>query len=112
MRTAIRGLALAAGLLMTLVPRPASALDPTRTIVQYVHRSWETEDGLPQNSISAIAQSDEGYLWLGTQAGLVRFDGARFTVFNRLNTPALRSNFIAALHKSPDGAIWIGTDDG
>ena len=91
---------------------PAAALDPLKTIGQYVHRSWETDDGLPQNSIIGIVQADDGYLWFGTRDGLCRFDGARFTVFNRLNTPAFKSNIITALGKSPDGALWIGTDNG
>ncbi len=92
--------------------RVASALDPQKSILQYVHRSWQTDDGLPHNTVVAIVQSDEGYLWFGTEDGLVRFDGARFTVFNRSNTPAFLSNVIRTIHKSSDGAIWIATDNG
>ncbi len=92
--------------------RPGAALDPSRAIAQYVHRSWDATDGLPQNSVSSIAQGDDGYLWIGTRDGLGRFDGARFTVFNRLNTPAFRSNAITALTKTRDGALWIGTSTG
>jgi signal transduction histidine kinase/ligand-binding sensor domain-containing protein/DNA-binding response OmpR family regulator len=90
----------------------ASALDPSKSIRQYVHRSWDTDDGLPQNTIVGIVQSDDGYLWFGTRDGLCRFDGASFTVFARLTTPAFRSNTVTALAKAPDGTIWIGTDDG
>jgi signal transduction histidine kinase/ligand-binding sensor domain-containing protein len=90
----------------------ASALDPRKSINQYVHRSWETDAGLPENSVVDIVQSDDGYLWFGTRDGLCRFDGTRFTVFNRRNTPAFKSNIITTVRKAVDGAIWIGTDDG
>jgi signal transduction histidine kinase/CheY-like chemotaxis protein/ligand-binding sensor domain-containing protein len=92
--------------------RVAMALDPTKTIAQYVHRSWETIDGLPQNTVVGIVQADDGYLWLATRDGLCRFDGARFVVYNRRNTPALRSNLITSVAKTRDGAIWAGTDNG
>ena len=59
---------------------------------------WTTENGLPQNSVAAIVQTPDGYLWLGTFGGLVRFDGVKFTVFSSVNTPALRSNRINTLH--------------
>jgi signal transduction histidine kinase/ligand-binding sensor domain-containing protein/CheY-like chemotaxis protein len=93
-------------------PREAAALDPVKTIRQYVHRSWDIEEGLPGSSISGLVQTDDGYLWFGTRNGLVRFDGARFTVFNRLNTPALKSNVINGVYKTANGTLWIGTDYG
>lgn len=95
-----------------LCAREASALDPTRAITQYGHDVWWTKDGLPQNSVRAVLQTRDGYLWLGTLGGLVRFDGVRFTVFDRSNTPALRDNRISALWEAPDGALWIGTAAG
>src|SRR5687768_13183401 len=70
-------------------PRPAEALDPYRALTQYVQDTWDTRDGLPRNYVKAILQTHDGYLWIGTQAGLVRFDGARFTIYNSTNTPAL-----------------------
>ncbi|MBC7982807.1 MAG: response regulator [Candidatus Obscuribacterales bacterium] len=88
------------------------ALDPEKLIRQYVHRSWQTDDGLPQNSVTAAIQSDDGYLWFGTRDGLCRFDGARFTVFSSTNTPAFRSNIINTVKKGIDGILWIGTEDG
>jgi signal transduction histidine kinase/CheY-like chemotaxis protein/ligand-binding sensor domain-containing protein len=91
---------------------PAYALNPQLSIRQYVHRAWETKDGLPQNSVIGIVQSDDGYLWLGTRDGLCRFDGARFTVFNSSNTPAFRSNTITSVKGGIDNTLWITTDDG
>ena len=74
---------------------------------------WTTEDGLPQNSCKALAQTPEGYLWIGTFFGLVRFDGVRFTVFDANNTPALVSDAINALAvDAVDGSLWIGTGKG
>jgi ligand-binding sensor domain-containing protein len=84
----LTGTALAATLLFS---SPAAALDPEKFITQYTHQAWRTEEGLPQNSVQAIAQTRDGYLWLGTQEGLVRFDGVRFAVFDQKNVPALRS---------------------
>ena len=63
------------------------ALDPGKAISQYIRTVWTTDSGLPQTSIYSIAQTADGYLWVGTEQGLARFDGVRFTVFNRENTP-------------------------
>ena len=90
----------------------AEALDPRKSIGQYVHRSWEIAHGLPQESVLTIAQTDDGYLWVGTREGLCRFDGVRFTVFDRRNTPAFHSNRINVLLTDRHGALWIGTDRG
>jgi ligand-binding sensor domain-containing protein len=73
---------------------------------------WRTSEGLPQNAIGAIVQTRDGYLWLATQEGLVRFDGARFTIFTNVNTPALRDNHIETLFESSDGTLWIGVFGG
>ena len=88
------------------------ALDPAKALTQFTHSVWVMEDGLPQNSIRAIAQTADGYLWLATQAGLVRFDGVRFTVFNTANTPPLTNSNIMALLSGEDGSLWIGTYGG
>jgi len=90
----------------------ALALDPKKAITQYVHDVWTTEDGLPQNSILSITQTRDGYLWLGTMQGLVRFDGVRFTVFESGNTGALKSNYIGLLQGDREGNLWIGTSRG
>src|SRR5207249_2809458 len=90
----------------------ARGLDPKKAISQYIHESWGLESGLPQATITAIAQTADGYLWLATEEGLVRFDGVRFTVFDKKNTPALRTNNIAALLADRLGNLWIGTTGG
>jgi signal transduction histidine kinase/ligand-binding sensor domain-containing protein/CheY-like chemotaxis protein len=93
-------------------PVGSLALDPHRTISQFQLDGWKTKQGLPQNSVYAILQSHDGYLWFGTEEGLVRFDGARFTVFDRKNTPELRSNNISSLSQDGAGTLWIGTKGG
>ena len=87
-------------------------LDRNKAITQYVHTVWHDKDGLPQNTVRAITQTRDGYLWIGTQGGLARFDGVRFTVFDRTNTKEIRNNSITALHESRDGSLWIGTGGG
>jgi signal transduction histidine kinase/ligand-binding sensor domain-containing protein/DNA-binding response OmpR family regulator len=91
---------------------PAFALDPHRAVTQYVQSTWDSRQGLPRNYVTDIVQTSDGYLWLGTQAGLVRFDGVRFTVYDDSNTPALRTHGIRVLRADPKGALWIGTDGG
>src|SRR5215469_3673155 len=67
------------------------------TLPEFQLRSWDSEAGLPAARIQALAQTDDGYLWVGTSRGLVRFDGARFVVLNTNNTPALGDNRITCL---------------
>lgn len=92
--------------------RPACALDPQKAITQYVQTVWNSEWGLPENSVHAIAQTTDGYLWLGTEEGLTRFDGVRFVTYTFHNSPGLASDYILALAASRDGSLWIGTDSG
>lgn len=82
------------------------------TAPQYVHEAWRVEDGLPVNSIHTLLQSREGYLWMATFDGLVRFDGVRFTVFNTGNREALPSDRIVDLLETRDGSLWIRTEQG
>jgi len=104
LRTAWRLVCVAA-----LCAAPAFALDPARPLTQYGREVWRSEQGLPQNSVQALAQTRDGYLWLGTQEGLARFDGVRFVVFDKTNTPAIRHNSIQALLETRDGSLWIAT---
>ena len=73
---------------------------------------WQTDAGLPHNSVTALAQTKDGYLWLGTSNGLARFDGVRFTVFRGTDLPGLKSNRILCLHEDAQGALWIGIEEG
>src|SRR5215212_9998360 len=91
------------------IARPAQALDPHLAVSQYVFDNWQIQQGLPQNSVEALARTPDGYLWLASHEGLVRFDGVRFTVFDRDNTPQLRSRVITSLHVDRSGRLWIGT---
>lgn len=99
-------------LLILLFARLAFALDPQKSLTQYIHTRWETEAGLPQNSVSAILQTRDGYLWVGTFAGLARFDGVRFTVFDRGNTPGIKNDGVWAMAEGRDGTLWIATSEG
>jgi signal transduction histidine kinase/ligand-binding sensor domain-containing protein len=90
---------------------PALALNPSRTLTQYTRTVWTQEHGLPQDTVRAIAQTKDGYLWLGTDEGLAQFDGYDFTVFNRENG-ALPDNSVAALWAAGDGSLWVGTPGG
>jgi signal transduction histidine kinase/ligand-binding sensor domain-containing protein len=89
-----------------------AALDPAKALTSYQRQTWQTESGLPQNTVHAIVQTHDGYMWLATEGGLVRFDGVRFTVFDSQNTPQLRSNNIRALWEDNKQALWVGTADG
>jgi ligand-binding sensor domain-containing protein len=101
------------GLLLGLLTlgSPAAALDPSRPLTQYGLDVWRMTDGLPQNTVTAVRQTRDGYLWLGTHEGLVRFDGLAFTVFDTSNS-ALPRTYIASLHETRDGALWIGSYPG
>src|SRR5256714_4225280 len=78
----------------------------------YTRRVWQTQDGLPENTVQAFAQTSDHYLWIGTSGGLVRFDGARFVVFDRENTPQIHENSIFFLTVSRDGSLLAGSDGG
>ncbi len=77
-----------------------------------IHESWSLEQGLPQNVVTAIAQTPDGYIWLGTQSGLVRFNGVSYVLYDRYNTPAFRNEFIRRLCVADDSTLWISTDHG
>lgn len=97
---------------MLFVAGEAFALDPTRQISQYAHKAWRMHDGDLPASVFPIAQTADGYLWLGTQAGVVRFDGVRFVSLSTLNSKPLPSQFVVSLLGDRDGSLWIGTTRG
>jgi signal transduction histidine kinase/ligand-binding sensor domain-containing protein len=87
-------------------------LDPTLSINKYAYDSWTTREGLPLNWVDCIIQTHDKYIWLGTSVGLVRFDGLRFTLFDKANTPALKGKNIIYLYEARDNSLWIGTLSG
>lgn len=105
-------LGIALAMACTLPLELEAGLDPAKSITQYVHDVWTSDNGLPQSSVEAIAQTPDGYLWLGTEEGLARFDGVRFVTFSKRNTPSLHSDVIIALLVDRRGTLWIATRGG
>ena len=94
--------------LVALCPR-GLALDPTLDVGQYAHTEWKIRDGFPKGYISSIAQTPDGYLWLGSEFGLVRFDGVRGVEWQPPTGQHLPSSNIFSLLATRDGTLWIGT---
>ncbi|MBI1754167.1 MAG: hypothetical protein HY014_10815 [Acidobacteria bacterium] len=92
--------------------QPLRAVISETLPIQFVHQKWHTTDGLPQETVSALARSSEGYLWVGTQDGLARYDGHRFVLFHPRNTPTMNSRWIQALAAGKNGEVWIGGNQG
>jgi ligand-binding sensor domain-containing protein/signal transduction histidine kinase len=101
-----------AALLLLLASTRTLALDPNRSLKEFGHQAWLTENGLPQNTVQSIVQTQDGYLWIGTQEGVARFDGLNFVVFDKENTPAFKSNDIRFLVEDRQGRLWISTSYG
>ena len=95
-----------------LAPAGARALDPEHGFRQVGVDVWSSLEGLPQNTVQAVQQTSDGYMWIGTQAGLVRFDGVRFVTHNSANTPEILHDDIQALAETADGGLWVGTYGG
>ena len=87
---------------------------PPTAVAQYRLDTWTTDNGLPHNAIRAMRQTRDGYLWVSTIYGIARFDGVRFRVFNKANTPGITTNHFAfrGLWEDRRGTLWIGTYDG
>ena len=100
------------GLLALLCLWPLMAAAQDKPLSAFYRETWTTRQGLPHNQVNAIAQSPDGYLWLGTWEGLVRYNGLEFHVFDRANTPELKDNGIRSVRAASDGAVVIGTSRG
>jgi len=98
-------------LLMTCAARAGAAVTEIPP-AGFTRKVWQTQNGLPEQTVQAFAQTPNHYLWIGTTGGLLRFDGARLTVFDSENTPELQENSVFALMVSRDGSLWIGTEGG
>lgn len=107
-----RGLAALVLLLLSSVALQAESPVDLDSLSRYATRNWTREDGLPMYAVGPVAQTKDGYVWAGTEEGLVRFDGSRFTVFDAESSPALRSSAVVSLATGGDGALWIGTRSG
>src|SRR5580704_672866 len=90
----------------------AYGLDPALDVSQYAHTLWKIRDGFSKGIIFAIAQTPDGYLWLGTEFGLLRFDGVKAVPWQPPPDQPLLSSNIRSLLASRDGTLWIGTSDG
>jgi signal transduction histidine kinase/ligand-binding sensor domain-containing protein len=95
------------GLAVTLFASTAQALDPNRAVSDYLRNRWEAQQGFSGGTVYAIAQTPDGYLWLGTENGLVRFDGLNFLPFNQTNSAVLPSGPVIDLLTDADGNLWI-----
>ena len=102
----------ATSILMLLTIVPAAALDPNIRITQYGHTAWRLQDGAFDSAPNAITQTADGYVWIGTGSGLLRFDGVHFTSWAPLTRKMLANSAVYSLRGSADGTLWIGTGAG
>ena len=107
MRLSLRSTVLLA---IVALARPAYAVDPNRALSQYLHRIWQVQQGLPQASIYSLVETQDGYLWLGTQTGLVKFDGVRFTTIDEMDGLSSANVWVTHLLEDDQHALWIGTN--
>jgi signal transduction histidine kinase/ligand-binding sensor domain-containing protein len=105
-------IAVLACIFLTAPKVQAQGLEAQSVPTQYVATVWRTEQGLPQNSVNAMVQDHQGYLWIGTFGALARFDGDRFTIFTSAHTAGFASARIRSLYESRSGELWVGTVDG
>jgi len=97
---------------LAILASTSFAQDPPRQLSQYSQRLYRTEQGLPQNDVRSIAQTPDGYLWFATRDGLARFDGVKFSVYRKENTPGIGHTMLGALLVDHLGRLWIATGDG
>lgn len=99
-------------LLLCLWPFASQAGLPGPLALQYRYLAWSVAEGLPQSVALSVVQDSHGFIWVGTQDGLARFDGASFEIFTAHGAPGLVDNYISALLATPDGRLWVGTAKG
>src|SRR5947209_50071 len=90
----------------------AFALDPALDMSQYAHTAWKIREGFSKGRVTSFAQTPDGYLWLGTEFGLLRFDGVRNVPWDPPTGDHLPSSYIRSLLAARDGRLWIGTYKG
>jgi ligand-binding sensor domain-containing protein len=111
-RSHLSGAAVGLSIVLTMAPGPAHALDPHQPATSYIRTTFTVEDGLSSNVVNTIVQTRNGFLWIGTDAGLNRFDGRHFTpIYFRGPSPTTQGT-VTALAEGPDGDLWIGTNAG
>ena len=100
------------GAAINLLAQPATFTNAAQPSAEFAVETWRTDNGLPQNTVTAVFQTRRGYLWAGTYNGLVEFDGLRFKVFDSSNTKGLANSRVTSLLEDSRGTIWIGHDMG
>lgn len=95
---------------LVCVSQQMAGTPSTNAPLSYNVRIWQTEDGLPQNTVAAVTQTQDGYLWVGTHDGLARFDGFRFVLVTDDSAPELKRTSVSALCGASDGSLWIGME--
>lgn len=98
--------------ILIFCPMILAQIDPSKKIDQYVRQSWKSENGLPQNTITSITQTPDGFIWLGSKEGLIRFDGVEFVKYDVNKIKQLKSNEVWTLKTDSKGVMWIGTNGG
>ncbi|HEY6331449.1 MAG TPA: two-component regulator propeller domain-containing protein [Blastocatellia bacterium] len=101
------GRLLGAGLLVACLCGRGYAIDPSRALSQYIHDVWGADRNFPGGQVYALAQTSDGYLWIGTENGLVRFDGLNFQLFQHSETPQLPAAPVLGLIADSSGNLWI-----
>jgi ligand-binding sensor domain-containing protein/signal transduction histidine kinase len=101
-----------AALLVFVLASLAFSLDDREGFARYERQTWQVENGLPQDTVHAILQTRDGFLWLATEGGAVRFDGLKFTSYDSENTPQFHSNDVRAIFEDKSGVLWFGAADG
>ncbi len=100
-------LVFSAGLFLGLLVGPAIfAAEP---VAEYSSRIWQSDEGLPLDAVHAVTQTQDGFLWVGTESGLARFDGTQFTLFDDKVVPGLTNAQISGLRTTRDGSLWMAT---